>query len=84
MLQQFPPKKISGNFAVTTALVFSIFCSISLMQQNQLIPEEVSCGEGKISAGNTIHPYQVQRWFNKHSGAQSAVLINFTVKSTDG
>ncbi len=76
MLQQFPPKKMWQQFILTAALVFSLFCSISLLQQNQLMPEETILWR-QITQQEIPSSLSVQRWFQQKQAQREIAQVLF-------
>lgn len=76
ILQQFPPTKILQQFVLTVALVLSLFCSISLLQQNQLIPEETILWR-QITQQEIPSTLSVQQWRQQKQAQRQIAQVLF-------
>lgn len=75
ILQQFPLTMLWQRFVVTLALVISLFCSVTLLQQNQFIPEETILWR-QITRQEIPATLPVQQWvLQKQAQRQIAQVL---------
>ncbi len=76
ILQQFPLTTQWQRFVLTGALVISLFCSVSLLQQNQFVPEETILWR-QITRQEMPDTLSVQQWLLQKQAQQQIAQVLF-------